>query len=97
MIAHGKELKIFAGNSNPDLAEGICRSLNKELGKSEAKHFADGECSISVYEPVRGEDIFIVQSTCKPVNDNLMELLVMIDAMKRASAGRSTAVIPDFG
>ncbi len=97
MIAHGKELKVFAGNSNPALAAGICRSLSKDLGKSEAKRFADGECSISVYEPVRGSDVFIVQSTCKPVNDNLMELLVMIDAMKRASAGRITAVIPYFG
>ena len=97
MIAHGKELKVFAGNSNPALAAGICQSLSKELGKSEAKRFADGECSISVFEPVRGSDVFIVQSTCKPVNDNLMELLVMIDAMKRASAGRITAVIPYFG
>ena len=97
MIAHGKELKVFAGNSNPALAAGICQSLSKELGKAEAKHFADGECSISVFEPVRGTDVFIVQSTCKPVNDNLMELLVMIDAMKRASAGRITAVIPYFG
>ena len=97
MIAHGKELKVFAGNSNPELAEAICRSLNMELGKSDAKAFADGECSISVFEPVRGADVFIVQSTCKPVNDNLMELLIMIDAMKRASAGRITAVIPYFG
>ncbi len=97
MISHGKELKVFAGNSNPALAAGICQSLSKELGKVEAKNFADGECSISVYEPVRGTDVFIVQSTCKPVNDNLMELLVMIDAMKRASAGRITAVIPYFG
>lgn len=97
MISHGTELKVFAGNSNPALANGICQSLSKELGKSEAKNFADGECSISVYEPVRGADVFIVQSTCKPVNDHLMELLVMIDAMKRASAGRITAVIPYFG
>ncbi len=97
MISHGTELKVFAGNSNPALATGICQSLSKELGKCEAKNFADGECSISVYEPVRGADVFIVQSTCKPVNDNLMELLVMIDAMKRASAGRITAVIPYFG
>lgn len=97
MISHGNELKIFTGNSNPALARAICQSLNKELGKSEAKAFADGECSISVFEPVRGADVFIVQSTCKPVNDNLMELLVMIDAMKRASAGRITAVIPYFG
>jgi len=97
VIAHGKEVKVFAGNSNPALAEGICAYLNKTLGKSESKRFADGECSISVHESVRGVDVFIVQSTCKPVNDNLMELLVMIDAMKRASAGRITAVIPYFG
>ena len=97
MIAHGKEVKIFAGNSNPMLVDSICQSLGTSLGKSEAKAFADGECSISVFEPVRGCDIFIIQSTCKPVNDNLMELLVMIDAMKRASAGRITAVIPYFG
>ena len=97
MISHGKEVKVFAGNSNPQLAAGICRSLGKPMGNSEAKAFADGECSISVYEPVRGADVFIVQSTCGPVNDHLMELLVMIDAMKRASAGRITAVIPYFG
>ena len=97
MISHGKEIKVFSGNSNPALAEEICRSLHLNVGNSEAKHFADGECSISVYETVRGVDVFIVQSTCKPVNDNLMELLVMIDAMKRASAGRITAVIPYFG
>ncbi|MCD7861555.1 MAG: ribose-phosphate pyrophosphokinase [Oscillospiraceae bacterium] len=97
MISHGKELKVFAGNSNPALAAGICQSLGKKLGDSVAKRFADGECSVSVHEPVRGADVFIVQSTCKPVNDNMMELLVMIDAMKRASAGRITAVIPYFG
>ncbi len=97
MISHGKEVKVFAGNSNIALAEGICRSLGKPLGKSESKTFADGECSVSIYEPVRGCDVFIVQSTCKPVNDNLMELLIMIDAMRRASAGRITAVIPYFG
>ena len=97
MIAHGKELKVFAGNSNLPLAKGICEALGGELGQAGATRFADGECSVSVYEPVRGADIFIVQSTCKPVNDNLMELLVMIDAMKRASAGRITAVIPYFG
>ena len=97
MISHGKEVKVFAGNSNPQLAADICKCLSKPLGNSEAKRFADGECSISVYEPVRGADVFIVQSTCGPVNDNLMELLVMIDAMKRASAGRVTAVMPYFG
>ena len=97
MISHGKEIKVFSGNSNPELAKAICAHLFKELGECSCSHFADGECSISVHEPVRGTDVFIVQSTCKPVNDNLMELLVMIDAMRRASAGRITAVIPYFG
>ena len=97
MIAHGKEVKVFAGNANTPLAESIGTFLHKPLGKAEIKRFADGECSVSIYEPVRGADVFIVQSTCKPVNDNLMELLVMTDAMRRASAGRITAVIPYFG
>ena len=97
MISHGKEIKVFTGNSNPVLAEEICAHLNKTLGNATVTQFADGECSISVHEPVRGCDVFIVQSTCKSVNDNLMELLVMIDAMRRASAGRITAVIPYFG
>lgn len=97
MISHGKEIKVFTGNSNPELAKAICSELLKDLGDSACTHFADGECSISVHEPVRGADVFIVQSTCKPVNDSLMELLVMIDAMRRASAGRITAVIPYFG
>ena len=97
MISHGKEIKVFSCNSNPKLANQICNQLFKNLGECTCSHFADGECSISVHEPVRGADVFIVQSTCKPVNDNLMELLVMIDAMRRASAGRITAVIPYFG
>ena len=97
MISHGKEIKVFSGNSNPKLANQICNQLFKNLGDCTCANFADGECSISVHEPVRGADVFIVQSTCKPVNDNLMELLVMIDAMRRASAGRITAVIPYFG
>ena len=97
MISHGKEVKVFSGNANPALAESICNHLYKPLGKADIKHFADGECSVSILEPVRGADVFIVQSTCKPVNDNLMELLIMIDAMHRASAGRITAVIPYFG
>ena len=97
MIAHGKEIKVFAGNSNPALAKEICSELFMGLGNTSVSQFADGECSISVYEPVRGKDVFIVQSTCKSVNDNLMELLIMIDAMRRASAGRITAVIPYFG
>jgi len=97
LISHGKEIKVFAGNSNPALAQGICKKLNVELGKSVATAFSDGEISISINEPVRGADVFIVQSTCCPVNNNLMEMLIMIDAMRRASAGRITAVIPYFG
>ena len=83
MIAHGKEIKVFTGNSNPELAKAICSELFMGLGNSAVSQFADGECSISVYEPVRGKDVFIVQSTCKPVNDSLMELLIMIDAICR--------------
>jgi len=97
MISHGKDVKVFAGNSNPKLAAEICRLMGTKLGESEVKTFADGEVSVSLYETVRGSDVFVVQSTCKPVNDNLMELLVMIDALRRASAGRITAVIPYFG
>ena len=97
MISHGNEIKVFAGNSTPELAEHICSELYRTLGKADVAQFADGECSVSVYEPVRGKDVFIVQSTCNHVNDNLMELLIMIDAMRRASAGRITAVIPYFG
>jgi ribose-phosphate pyrophosphokinase len=97
MIAHGKEIKVFCGNAHPGFAQGICHELGIDLGESEVKAFADGEVSVSVNETVRGCDVFVVQSTCKPVNDNLMELLVMIDAFKRASAGRITAVIPYFG
>lgn len=97
MIAHGKDVKVFAGNSNKLLAENICKKLNLPLGDSVATAFSDGEISISINEPVRGSDVFIVQSTCSPVNNNLMELLIMIDAMRRASAGRITAVIPYFG
>ena len=97
MISHGKEIKVFSGNSNIHLAEDICAQLYKPLGDASVSQFADGECSISIREPVRGNDVFIVQSTCNHVNDNLMELLIMIDAVKRASAGRITAVIPYFG
>ena len=97
MIAHGKEVKVFAGNSNRPLAEGICRELGKTLGNATVEQFADGEASVTIHETVRGADVFVVQSTCKPVNDSLMELLVIIDALKRASAGRITAVIPYFG
>ena len=97
MTSHAKEIAVFTGNANPALAKDICSSLFINPGNATVSQFADGECSISVYEPVRGKDVFIVQSTCNPVNDNLMELLIMIDAMRRASAGRITAVIPYFG
>ena len=96
MIAYG-EIKVFTGNSNPEFAKTICKSLGIELGNSEVKTFADGEVSVSLMETVRCADVFLIQSTCKPVNDHLMELLVMIDACRRASAGRITAVIPYFG
>ena len=96
MIALG-DIKVFCGNSNPAFAETICKELGLEMGKSVVRTFADGEASVSLEETVRAADVFLVQSTCKPVNDNLMELLVMIDACRRASAGRITAVIPYFG
>ena len=97
MIAHGKDIKIFSGNSNRPLAEAICKDIGISLGNAEVGAFSDGENFVSIYETVRGSDVFVVQSTCSPVNDNLMELLIMIDALKRASAGRITAVIPYFG
>lgn len=97
MITHGNEIKLFSGNSNRPLAEAIADKLNTELGGIEVSSFSDGEISIHIEETVRGRDLFIIQSTCTPVNDNLMELLIMIDAAKRASAGRITAVIPYFG
>ena len=97
MITYGENIKIFCGNSNPEFAKNICKDLGVDLGKAEVKTFADGEASVSLLETVRGADVFLVQSTCKPVNDHLMELLVMCDACRRASAGRITAVIPYFG
>ncbi|MBO5317690.1 MAG: ribose-phosphate pyrophosphokinase-like domain-containing protein, partial [Oscillospiraceae bacterium] len=92
MIAYGDNIKIFCGNSNPKFAETVCKELGLALGLGEVKTFADGEVSVSLNETVRGADVFLIQSTCKPVNNNLMELLVMIDACRRASAGRITAV-----
>lgn len=97
MISHGKEIKIFAGNSHPKFAEDVCRHLGLRLGESEVKSFSDGEKSISILETVRGADVFLIQSTCTPVNDNLVEMLIMTDAFRRASAGRITAVMPYFG
>ena len=90
-------LKIFAGNSNKDLAEEICKYLNVPLGQANVSRFPDGEIKIKIEESVRGEDVFIIQSTCSPINEYLMELLIMIDALRRASAGRITAVIPYYG
>ncbi|MCI9368231.1 MAG: ribose-phosphate diphosphokinase, partial [Oscillospiraceae bacterium] len=97
MISHGKDLKIFSGSSNRALALDICKELSIPLGNAETGAFSDGENFVSIFETVRGSDVFVVQSTSSPVNDNLMELLIMIDALKRASAGRITAVIPYFG
>jgi ribose-phosphate pyrophosphokinase len=97
MITHGKDIKIFTGNSNPDLAKEIADILGVPVGDAEVGRFSDGEISVNINETVRGADVFVVQSTCAPVNDNLMELLILIDAFKRASAGRITAVIPYYG
>ena len=94
MITHGKDIKIFAANSNKKLAEDIASNLGLSVGQASVVKFSDGEISVNIFETVRGSDVFVVQSTCDPVNDNLMELLIMIDAFKRASAGRITAVIP---
>ncbi|MCL2357637.1 MAG: ribose-phosphate pyrophosphokinase [Defluviitaleaceae bacterium] len=91
------DIKIFAANANPKLAQGAVAQLKLPLGNSEAGKFSDGETKITVNETVRGADVFIIQSTGPPVNDNLMELLIMLDAMRRSSAGRITAVIPYFG
>ena len=97
MITHSTEIKLFSGNSNKQLAEAIAKNLKTNLAGVEVGHFSDGESSVHINESVRGRDVFIIQSTSAPVNENLMELLVMIDALKRASAGRITAVIPYFG
>jgi len=97
MDSFSKDIKIFTSNSNPALAGDIAKILGRPMGKSQAGKFSDGETNISIGETVRGSDVFLVQSTCNPVNDHLMELLVMVDAVKRASAGRITAVIPYFG
>jgi ribose-phosphate pyrophosphokinase len=90
-------ISIFAGNSNPALANKICEYLNLSLGNAQVKTFSDGEIQIEIDENVRSKDVFVIQSTCAPVNDNLVELLLMIDALKRSSARRITAVIPYFG
>lgn len=97
MNLHGRDIKIFAANASKNFAREMANYLGLPMGKSEVKSFADGEISISILESARGSDVFVVQSTAHPVNNNLMELLLMIDAFKRASAGRITAVIPYFG
>lgn len=97
MIAHGNKIKLFCGNSCRALAGSISERLKMKLSDCEVGKFSDGEISVSIGESVRGCDVFVIQSTSTPVNDNLMELLVMIDALKRASAGRITAVMPYFG
>ena len=97
MITHGNKIEVLAGNSNRPLAEAVAKELGLSLSTAEVGKFSDGEISITLPQTVRGRDVFIIQSTSIPVNDNLMELLIMIDACKRASAGRITAVMPYFG
>jgi ribose-phosphate pyrophosphokinase len=97
MITHGKNIKIFTGNAHPELAKEIANIIGVQVGDSIVGRFSDGEISVNINESVRGADVFVVQSTSAPVNENLMELLIMIDAFKRASAGRVTAVIPYYG
>ena len=91
------EIQVFTGNSNRPLATEVCRYLDVPLGNAEVRRFSDGEVMVEIAENVRGGDVFVLQSTCTPVNDHLMELLVMVDACRRASAARITAVVPYFG
>ena len=90
-------LMVFTGNANPKLAADVVKRLNISLGRASVGRFSDGEISVEVQEHVRGNDVFILQSTCAPANENLMELLILVDALRRASAGRITAAIPYFG
>lgn len=96
MINHGKNIKIFTGNSYPELAHDIADIIGVSVGDSKVSKFSNGEISVDINETVRGTDLFLVQTLCEPVNDNIMELLIMLDAFKRASAGRITAVIPNY-
>ena len=91
------DLMVFTGNANPELAKKIVSRLGIPLGDATVSQFSDGEVAVEINENVRGRDVFVVQSTCAPTNDNLMELIVMVDALRRASAGRITAVVPYFG
>src|ERR1700747_79847 len=92
-----ERMRIFTGNANPKLAEAVCTHLTTGLGRCIVGRFSDGEVMVELLENVRGRDVFILQSISAPTNDNLMEILVMVDALKRASAGRITAAIPYFG
>ena len=92
-----EQMRIFTGNANPKLAEAVCRHLNISLGRCTVGRFSDGEVMVELMENVRGREVFVLQSTCAPTNDSLMEILVMVDALKRASAGRITAAIPYLG
>ena len=92
-----ERMRVFTGTANPKLAEAVCRHLNISLGRAVVGRFSDGEVMVELLENVRGRDVFVLQSTCQPTNDNLMEVMVMVDALKRASATRITAAIPYFG
>ncbi|MGI8896633.1 MAG: ribose-phosphate pyrophosphokinase [Casimicrobiaceae bacterium] len=92
-----EQMRIFTGNANPKLAEAVCQHLNISLGRCTVGRFSDGEVMVELMENVRGREVFVLQSTCAPTNDSLMEILVMVDALKRASAGRITAAIPYLG
>src|SRR5246127_3505453 len=91
------DLIIFSGNANPKLAHAVVQHLNIPLGRAVVSRFSDGEIMVEINENVRGKDVFVLQSTCVPTNDNLMELVIMVDALKRASASRVTAAIPSSG
>ncbi|OQX61027.1 MAG: phosphoribosylpyrophosphate synthetase, partial [Desulfococcus sp. 4484_241] len=97
MKTNSNDFKIFSGNSNPALAQKICDYLDRPLGQAKVSRFSDGEVQIEINENVRRKDVFLIQSTCAPVNDNLVELLLMLDALKRSSASKITAVIPYYG
>ena len=92
-----ERMMVFTGNASPTLAEQVVRSLNIPLGRANVGRFSDGEVMVEILENVRGKDVFMLQSTCTPTNDHLMELLIMVDALKRSSAGRVTAAIPYYG
>src|SRR6266403_600072 len=96
-LVSDNNLMVFSGNANPKLAHAVVQQLNIPLGRALVSRFSDGEVMVEINENVRGKDVFVLQSTCAPTNDNLMELMIMVDALKRASAGRITAAIPYFG